>query len=81
MFAPDAIGWPMRLFSIAVILMPTPALAHWGHVGEVAAHSHWIALGALVAAGALAGAIAKGNSDAESDDADTDEGDAEEATA
>jgi hypothetical protein len=31
-----------------------PAYAHIGHLGELAGHDHWIALGALGAAGAIA---------------------------
>ena len=33
--------------------------AHWGHVGELAGHGHWIAVGAVVIAGALAGLLGK----------------------
>ena len=37
-------------------LLPVPALAHWGHLGELAGHGHLVAvgLGAVVVAG-LAG--------------------------
>lgn len=38
----------------AVLVMPTPAFAHWGHVGELAGHGHWIAIGAAATAAALA---------------------------
>ena len=43
-------------FSGATLLLaPMPsAHAHWGHVGELAGHGHWIALGAAAAAAALA---------------------------
>lgn len=37
-------------------LLPLPALAHPGHWGTLAGHDHWIALGALGVAGALAAA-------------------------
>lgn len=35
------------------------AHAHLGHVGELAGHSHWIGIGAIVVAGAIAVAAAK----------------------
>lgn len=60
-----------------LILLPTPAFAHLGHVGEVAGHAHWVGLGAIVVAGALAAAIGK-LKDKTKDDADTP--DAEEET-
>ncbi len=34
-----------------------PAFAHIGHVGELAGHAHWIALGAGVSAAAAAAAM------------------------
>lgn len=52
----------------------TPAFAHIGHVGEVAGHTHIIAIGATIAAAALAGFIAKAaKGDASDNKADTDE--------
>ena len=39
---------------VAALAIPTPAFAHWGHVGELAGHGHWIAIGAAAAAAALA---------------------------
>ena len=36
-----------------VILAPASARAHWGHLGEIAGHGHWIAAG-LAAAAAMA---------------------------
>lgn len=36
-----------------------PAYAHLGHVGELAGHAHWVGIGAVVVAGALAGIIGK----------------------
>ena len=39
-----------------VILTPASAQAHWGHLGEIAGHGHWIAAGlATAAAVAVAG--------------------------
>lgn len=46
-------------FMFSVFLVSHPALAHLGHVGEVAGHAHWIGLGAVIVAGALAAAIGK----------------------
>lgn len=45
-----------RISAFALIAAaPVPALAHLGHVGEAAGHSHWIGLAALgLAAGILA---------------------------
>ena len=43
---------------IVVILMAsglaTPVFAHVGHLGEVAGHDHWIALGGLAIAAGIA---------------------------
>ena len=36
-----------------IILGPASAQAHWGHLGELAGHGHWIAAG-LAAAAAVA---------------------------
>lgn len=45
--------------TILTFLFPGMALAHVGHIGELAGHGHWIALGALGLAAGVA-AIAKG---------------------
>jgi hypothetical protein len=53
----------MRQFLISVMMgagATLPAHAHVGHVGELAGHAHWIGVGAAIAAGAIAIAIAKG---------------------
>lgn len=39
--------------------LTSPAYAHLGHVGELAGHAHWVGIGAVVVAGALAGVIGK----------------------
>lgn len=44
----------MRTILTALILLPSSALAHIGHLGEVAGHGHWIALGGIAIAGAIA---------------------------
>jgi Family of unknown function (DUF6732) len=36
----------------------TPAFAHLGHIGELAGHSHWIAIGASGLAAAIGVAVA-----------------------
>lgn len=61
---------------IALILTLTvtagPALAHIGHIGEVAGHGHWLgaaAIGAAIAIGLWQGLRGK----AKSDDAEADE--------
>ena len=58
----------MKALSILFAVIATPALAHVGHLGEVAGHGHWIAAGALGAAGLaawLAGKGKKAEADAE----------------
>ncbi|GAB4348491.1 MAG: hypothetical protein Kow0026_03050 [Oricola sp.] len=41
----------------ALLLISSPAYAHFGHVGEVAGHSHWIGVAAAGAAAAIAIAV------------------------
>uniref|UniRef100_UPI0031BA0506 DUF6732 family protein n=1 Tax=Oricola nitratireducens TaxID=2775868 RepID=UPI0031BA0506 len=41
----------------AFLLIASPAYAHFGHVGELAGHSHWIGLAAGAAAAAIATAV------------------------
>jgi hypothetical protein len=40
----------MRFFVILFCLVPLPAFAHWGHLPELAGHSHWIGMAAAAAA-------------------------------
>lgn len=50
----------LRLFVLLTgFVISSPAYAHLGHVGELAGHAHWVGLGAVVVAGALAVAIGK----------------------
>lgn len=50
----------LRLFVLLTgFAISSPAYAHLGHVGELAGHAHWVGLGAVVLAGALAVAIGK----------------------
>ena len=44
----------MRTILATLILLPAPALAHIGHLGELGGHDHWIALGGIAVAGAIA---------------------------
>lgn len=39
--------------------LPLPALAHGGHLGDLAGHSHWAGLAAVLGAAALGVAAAK----------------------
>ncbi|MCB1438520.1 MAG: hypothetical protein H6888_02685 [Nitratireductor sp.] len=50
----------MRALVFAIpLLIPATAHAHLGHVGELAGHSHWLAIGAGVSAAAIAALLAK----------------------
>lgn len=76
------------LFSLFVIAVPANAFAHLGHVGELAGHGHWIAIGAGIAIAGLGALLGKKTKDedafgnqAESDADDLAEGDIEGATA
>lgn len=45
----------MRLFLASLFTVHAgPALAHIGHLGEVAGHGHWIALGGIAIAAGIA---------------------------
>ena len=56
---------PARSFLTAAILVlaPSVAEAHLGHIGEVAGHSHWLGLGALAAAAAALALLPKKKKD------------------
>lgn len=69
-------------FILALILtaLAGPALAHIGHLGEVAGHGHWIALGGIAIAGAIAllgGRKKSGETDVEADADETDDAETE----
>lgn len=74
----------MKLAKLAIFtatLMPVSiASAHVGHVGELAGHSHWIGIGAVVVAGAIA-ALAGKFRQGEQEDASEAEVDQSEETA
>ena len=50
-----------RLLPLTCVILcaPLPAVAHIGHVAEVAGHGHLVAIGAMVAAVVLGGLIVK----------------------
>ena len=41
-----------------IILAPASAQAHWGHLGDLAGHGHWIAAGLAAAAAVAAAGLA-----------------------
>ena len=52
-----------------IILAPASAQAHWGHLGELSGHGHWIAAAAAAAAVAVAGlAITRPRKESEATD-------------
>ena len=58
----------MRFLAILLYLFPVPAFAHWGHLPELAGHSHWIGMAAAAAAAAAAAWGLRENSEDSSDD-------------
>lgn len=65
-----------RILVLTAITLPLPAYADVGHLGDLAGHSHWIALGALGIAtvvGALANVKGKGKSPDPEEGASSDE--------
>lgn len=67
----------MRVLFMFGILLAYPGLAfaHIGHLGEVAGHSHWIALGAGLAAAAIAALLGKKTQETEASSEDDTEAD------
>jgi len=55
---------PMQFFLLTIIILlstlSTPALAHIGHLAELAGHGHWIGAVAVLGAVGLAAVLAKG---------------------
>ena len=69
------------LFFSALLLTSQSALAHIGHVGELAGHGHWVAVGAIVTAAALAALLAKtGKKEADNEPEEESEPEGEAAT-
>lgn len=63
------------------VVLPMPALAHLGHVGELAGHSHWIGVGAIALAGVIGALAAKGKKGAEPSEPEAEDEPNEEAPA
>ncbi len=59
---------PLFFLLTCFLVLTEGAYAHWGHVGELSGHGHWIAVGAVVVAGALAGLIGKLKEDGEAEE-------------
>ena len=51
-----------------IILAPASAQAHWGHLGELAGHGHWIAAGLATAAAVAGLAITRPRKESEATD-------------
>ncbi len=65
----------IALSGLLTILTPSVALAHVGHVGELAGHTHWVGVAALAGSALIAGIAAWAGR--KSDEADTEEAPAE----
>ncbi|GGB48274.1 hypothetical protein GCM10011316_20540 [Roseibium aquae] len=50
--------YPIQIAAIGTGFLPGAALAHPGHLGELAGHSHWLGAAALFGAAAVAGVLA-----------------------
>ncbi len=71
----------LRLFVLLTgFVLSSPAYAHLGHVGELAGHAHWVGLGAVIVAGALAAAIGKLTDQVSDEDENEDENELGEET-
>jgi len=55
------------------------AFSHVGHVGELAGHAHWIGVGAIAVAAALAALLAKARQKNSADEVEAESGDEIEA--
>ncbi|MCF2905766.1 hypothetical protein L0666_12280 [Octadecabacter sp. CECT 8868] len=72
----------MRLtLALFISFAVSPALAHIGHIGEVAGHGHWIALGGIAIAVGIAALGARKKSDDTQAEEDASEDDIEEESA
>ena len=68
--------------AIILTLSATPALAHVGHLGDVAGHGHWLgaaALGAAIAIGLWQAAKGRRSASSEAEAQDASADDAQEA--
>ena len=71
----------IRVIAASAMLLSSPsiAMAHWGHLGEVAGHGHLVAAGLAAVIGlAIAGLAAtkSGDAHAENEDAEAEEAEA-----
>ena len=57
-----------------LIFMTASAQAHVGHLGELAGHSHWLGLGAVVVAGVLAAVVRKASKKQKEEDEEITDG-------
>ncbi|HCP82253.1 MAG TPA: hypothetical protein DIT67_11950 [Octadecabacter sp.] len=72
----------MRLtLAIFTTLAASPAYAHIGHLADVGGHGHWIALGGIAIAGAIALLGGRKKADETQLEDDAEDHDAEEAPA
>ena len=55
----------IALISTLTVFLPSAAHAHMGHVGELAGHSHWVGVAAVLGAAAIAALAAKARKRAE----------------
>jgi hypothetical protein len=53
------------------VLIPKVVLAHLGHLGDLAGHSHWIGLAGLAVAGAMLWGVLKDGKQTPDEDADS----------
>ena len=61
-------------------LLPVPALAHWGHLGELAGHGHLVAVGlGAVAVAGLAGLAVWGRGNDQPEDEAVDAADSDDS--
>lgn len=70
------------LIACVLVLWANSALAHVGHLAEVAGHGHWLgaaALGAAIALGAWSALKGKKDEDSDADEAELDDDELQEA--
>ena len=72
----------MRIFTLSatlIFLFTGHAHAHFGHLGELAGHVHWLGVGAVVVAGTLAAILAASKDSEDGAESEEDMEPAEEA--
>jgi membrane protein implicated in regulation of membrane protease activity len=63
----------LAIAALLSLLVPSLALAHAGHVGDLAGHSHWVGWAAAAAAAAVTAWAVKRGTRANADDETSDE--------